>query len=85
MKKFVKVVSSYCPETDGFADELCVQEELIPVKNLIKIYKYKGGKPILAYVWQNPVSGIVIEWRQIFHNEVQRDTLFNKLEKRLCC
>ena len=85
MKRFVKVVSNYCEETNDFDDSFCIQEELIPVKNLIKIYKYKGGKPMLAYVWRNPVSGIVIEWRQIFHNEVQRDTLFNKLEKRLCC
>lgn len=84
MKKFVKVVRNYCAETDDFADDSCIQEELVSVMDLIKIYKYKGGKPILAYVWRNPVSGIVIEWRQIFHNEVQRDTLFNKLEKKLC-
>jgi hypothetical protein len=85
MKRFVKVVSNYCEEANDFADNICIQEELIPVKNLIKVYKYKCEKPMLAYVWRNPVSGILTEWFQIFHSEKQRDTLFDKLEKRLCC
>ena len=84
MKKFVRVVSNYCTETDDFADELCVQEELIPVKNLLKVYKYKGGKPMLAYIWKNPVTGFIVEWFQIFRNLKQRDTHFDELENRLC-
>lgn len=84
MKKFVKVTSNYCEETNDFADNVCIQEELIPVRNLFKIYKHKGGKPMLAYVWLNPVSGIMMEWFQIFHSEKQRDALFDKLAKQLC-
>jgi hypothetical protein len=52
--------------------------------NYFKIYKHKGGKPMLAYVWLNPVSGIMMEWFQIFHSEKQRDALFDKLAKQLC-
>lgn len=84
MKKFIRVTSNYCAETDDFADELCVQEELIPVKNLLKVYKYKDGKPMLAYVWKNPVTGFIVEWFQIFRNLKQRDTHFDELENRLC-
>jgi len=84
MKKFVRVISNYCTETDDFFKEDCTQEELIPVKNLIKIYKYKGGKPMLAYVWKNPVSGFIVEWFQIFRNQTERDTHFDELEKLLC-
>ena len=84
MKKFIRVISNYCAETDDFGAELCVQEELIPVKNLLKVYKYKGGKPMLAYVWKNPVTGFIVEWFQIFRNLKQRDTHFDELEKQLC-
>lgn len=84
MKKFVKVTDNYSKSEDDFTDESLVQEELIPVKNLIKIYKYKGGKPILAYLWQDPASGLCREWFQIFHNDEKRETLFDKLTRQLC-
>ena len=84
MKKFVKVTDNYSKSEDNFTDEFLVQEELIPVKNLIKIYKYKGGKPILAYLWQDPANGLCREWSEVFHNEKQRDSLFDKLTRQLC-
>jgi len=84
MKKFVRVVNNYSKDADDFDFDSCIQEELIPIKSLLKVYKYKGGKPMLAYVWKNPVNGFIIEWFQIFYNDRQRDARFDKLEKLLC-
>lgn len=84
MKKFVRVVNNYSKDADDFDFDFCIQEELIPVKNLLKVYKYKNGKAVLAYVWKNPVNGLIMEWFQIFYNDRQRDARFDKLEKLLC-
>lgn len=93
---FIKVTSNcnYYSEIDNdgneipgkfcLEDEKMTQVEIIPVENLLKIYRYLPDGYILVYVFKDPSTGSVREFKEMFMSEFLYKSKMEYLEKYLC-
>lgn len=65
-------------------DEKITQVEIIPVENLLKIYRYLPDGYILVYVFKDPSTGGVREFKEMFMSEFLYKSKMEYLEKYLC-
>ncbi|MBR1530019.1 MAG: hypothetical protein IJ642_12075 [Oscillospiraceae bacterium] len=88
-KRFIRVCHNTEYGSDGdfhtFGFSM-TQEELIPVNNLLKVYKYcpaDNGNYIIVYTWFDPVLNTVREFKENFGNEISLKNKFYELEELL--
>ena len=81
MKRFVLVVNNVLPTNKGFekAPEASTRYELIPRKNLIKVYRHITDRDewIVAYVWKCPVTGR----EKVFYESLPKLKFFQRMKE----
>lgn len=81
-KRFIRICNNAEPDGEGnflYSDFPMMQEEIIPVDSLLKVYKYcpaNSENYVLVYVWLDPVLNTVREFREKFTHKV---TLMDRL------
>lgn len=87
--KFIRIVnncekSSDKDEEEMYAESEFVQEEIIPVRNLVKVYKFlPETERVIVYVWKCPVTKRIHEFKEKFPSYFLLDERMNQLEKQL--
>ena len=85
MKRFIRVIDNYI-ELDGEETLLTgemVNDELIRVSDLIKVYKYRCNTPVIAYLFRCRGINKKRIFYQAFKSYKERDCYFNKLQSQL--
>lgn len=61
--RFIKVINNMSIGMDGSINDEPFQYELIPVQNLVKVYRFiEEEECIIAYVWNCPVRNKTVEY-----------------------
>jgi len=85
--KFIKVVNNCEPDPESpgqFTESGFVQEELIPVRCLVKIYRYlPESTNVIVYVWDCPVTRRRREFREKFHSGFLLRESMRRMERHL--
>ena len=76
--QFCKVVNNCELTSEGVKKVVDVQEEIIPVCNLVKVYRHivNSNQRVIAYVWNCPVT----KRQRIFYEELPIEKYERKMK-----